>query len=356
MSIGPNSCFTSHPWGAAGAVIPVSVERTRPISQVVPPSHPQDACRPLLKWAGGKRQLLPVIREYYPTGFARYCEPFLGSGAVFFDLAGSGRLDGHPAFLSDCNQDLIGCYEAVRDKPEAVTDELMELAERHAAQPDFYYEVRDDRFNPARAAGASPRSPEMAAMLIYLNRTGFNGLFRVNSRGAFNVPAGRYTSPRICDPARIAQVSRLLRAPGVSLDVATFDEQLARAQAGDFIYCDPPYAPLSPTARFAHYTAGGFGEADQLRLQHSLIAASQRGALIVLSNSSAPIILGLFGSREAAEAGLIMRRVPARRAINSRADGRGPVDEVLVVSRALGLSHVVPPRPASAPVRVRKPA
>ena len=322
----------------------------------MPPSDLPNACRPLLKWAGGKRQLLPVIRDYYPSRFSRYFEPFLGSGAVFFDLAGSGRLDGRPALLSDCNQDLIGCYEAVRDKPEAVTGELMELADRHAACPDFYYEVRDRRFNPARAAGASPRTPELAAMLIYLNRTGFNGLFRVNRRGAFNVPAGRYTSPRICDPARITQVSRLLRAPGVSLEVATFDAQLDRAQAGDFIYCDPPYAPLSPTASFAHYTAAGFGEADQLRLQRSLFAASVRGALVVLSNSSAPLILGLFGSREAADAGLILRRVPARRAINSRATSRGPVDEVLVVSRALEVSQVMPPRPVRVPVRIRKPA
>ncbi|MDO8793175.1 MAG: Dam family site-specific DNA-(adenine-N6)-methyltransferase [Vicinamibacterales bacterium] len=311
------------------------------------PSHLQDACRPLLKWAGGKRQLLPFIREYYPSGFSRYFEPFLGSGAVFFDLAGSGRLDGRPAVLSDCNQDLIGCYEAVRDEPAAVTGALMELAGRHALCPDFYYEVRDQRFNPARAAGASPRTPEMAAMLIYLNRTGFNGLFRVNRRGAFNVPAGRYASPRICDPARITQVSRVLRAPGVSLDVAAFDAQLDRAQAGDFIYCDPPYAPLSPTASFAHYTAGGFGEADQLRLRHSLIAASQRGAFIVLSNSSAPIILGLFGSSEAADAGLIMRRVPARRAINSRASLRGPVDELLV-SNVVASRLAIRPRMARA--------
>ena len=306
------------------------MERARPISWVVPPSSLHNACRPLLKWAGGKRQLLPVIREYYPSGFSRYFEPFLGSGAVFFDMAGSGRLDGRPAVLSDCNQDLIGCYEAVRDNPEAVAGELMELADRHAACADFYYEVRDRRFNPARAAGASPRTPELAAMLIYLNRTGFNGLFRVNRRGAFNVPAGRYANPRICDPARITQVSRLLRAPGVSLEVAAFDAQLDRAQAGDFIYCDPPYAPLSPTASFAQYTAGGFGDSDQLRLQRSLLAASQRGALIVLSNSSAPLILGLFASREAADAGLMLRRVPARRAINSRGGGRGPIGELLL--------------------------
>lgn len=315
-----------------------------------------DPCRPLLKWVGGKRQLLPAIRAHYPVVFTRYIEPFLGSGAVFFDLAGSGRLDGREAVLSDSNQDLIGCYQAVRDQPDAVTAELEDLAALHAGRPGFYYEVRDGRFNPSRASGASPSTPSMAAMFIYLNRTGFNGLYRVNRRGAFNVPAGRYTEPRICDPGRIAHVSRLLRAPGVRLQVAAYDEPLSRAGAGDFIYCDPPYAPLSATARFAHYTAAGFGEPDQQRLRDSLVSASRRGASIVLSNSSAPVILRLFGGAAAEDAGLLLRRVPARRAINSRATARGPVDEVLVVSRALGLGHVVTPGPVSAPTRVRRSA
>jgi DNA adenine methylase len=315
-----------------------------------------DPCRPLLKWAGGKRQLLPAIRAHYPVTFTRYIEPFAGSGAVFFDLAGSGRLDGREAVLSDCNQDLIGCYQAVRDEADAVTAELEDLAALHAGRPDFYYEVRDGRFNPSRASGASPTAPAMAAMFIYLNRTGFNGLFRVNRRGAFNVPVGRYTQPRICDPVRIAHVSRLFRAPGVRLEVATFDQALARAGAGDFVYCDPPYAPLSDTARFAHYTAGGFTEADQRRLRDSLLAASRRGAQIVLSNSSAPVILRLFGEGEAAEAGLLLRRIPARRAINSRATARGPVDEVLVVSRALALGQIPAPVPVPVPARVRRSA
>lgn len=315
-----------------------------------------DPCRPLLKWAGGKRQLLPAIRAYYPATFARYIEPFVGSGAVFFDLAGSGRLDGREAVLSDCNPDLIGCYQAVRDQPDAVTAELEELAALHAERAAFYYEVRDERFNPSRASGAPPNSPAMAAMFIYLNRTGFNGLFRVNRRGAFNVPAGRYTQPRICDPVRIAHVSRLLRAPGVRLELAAFDEPLGRAGAGDFIYCDPPYAPLSVTARFAQYTAGGFSELDQRRLRDSLVAASQRGASVVLSNSSAPVILHLFGEGAASEAGLLLRRIPARRAINSRATARGPVDEVLVVSRALGLGQVAAAKPVSARARMRRSA
>jgi DNA adenine methylase len=315
-----------------------------------------DPCRPLLKWAGGKRQLLPSIRAHYPVSFARYIEPFTGSGAVFFDLAGSGRLEGRAAILADTNRDLIGCYEAVRDEPDAVTAELEKLAALHARQPGFYYEVRDGRFNPSRAAGTSPATPAVAAMFIYLNRTGFNGLFRVNRQGAFNVPAGRYADPRICDPVRLSHVSRLLRAPGVRLEVAAFDQSLAGAGPGDFVYCDPPYAPVSGTARFAQYTAAGFGEADQRRLRDGLVAASRRGASIVLSNSSAPVILRLFGEADARDAGLLLRRVPARRAINSRATSRGPVDEVLVVSRALGLGDVATPAPVRVPPRVRRSA
>ena len=311
-------------------------------------------CRPLLKWAGGKRQLLPHIREYYPSSFSRYIEPFLGSGAVFFDLASLGHLDDRPANLSDCNRDLIGLYQAVRDQPDAVIQELETLATAHASQPGFYYDVRDRRFNPARARGAAPDAPAMAAMLLYLNRTGFNGLYRVNSRGGFNVPEGRYANPQICDPARISAASAVLRRPDVTLTATTFDTALGQAGEGDFVYCDPPYVPLSPTARFAQYTAGGFGESDQRRLQQAILAASRRGAAVVVSNSSAPLVLELFSGPEGREAGLMLRRVPARRSINVNALARGPVDEVLVVSRGLSLRAIHSPRPATIrPVRQR---
>lgn len=310
-------------------------------------------CRPLLKWAGGKRQLLPFIREYYPRQIGRYFEPFLGSGAVFFDLTGSGLLDGRAAHLSDCNADLIGFYEAVRDRPAEVSAELRALADGHARIPGFYYEIRDQRFNPARAQGISPSTPALAAMFFYLNRTGFNGLYRVNRQGGFNVPEGRYASPQIWDDARIMEASTVLRRPGVSLSVAPFEAQIDQAGSGDFVYLDPPYAPLSPTSNFAHYTAAGFGEADQRRLQQALFRASRRGAAVVVSNSSAPLILELFSGEEAADAGLVLTRVPARRAINANAASRGTVDEVLVVSRSLRLDGVRATRPAG-PVRERR--
>ena len=307
-------------------------------------SRPEVPSRPLLKWAGGKRQLLPVLREWYPRSFSRYLEPFLGSGAVFFDLAGSSVLAGRPALLADTNQDLVDCYEVVRDATDEVIAELARLAAEHRLRGnELYYDVRDARFNAARAAGQR-RTPALAAMLIYLNRTGFNGLYRVNRRGEFNVPAGRYADPRICDADHLRTVAATLRTPGVRLLHAGFETVLAEARRGDFVYCDPPYAPLSPTASFAHYTAGGFSAADQARLQQAVVAAARRGATVMLSNSSAPSIHRLYSTPEARTAGLRVIRVPARRAINSRAAARGVVDELLVTNARHDLAAV--PRPS----------
>jgi DNA adenine methylase len=291
------------------------------------------AGRPLLKWAGGKRQLLPALRRFYPVAFKRYIEPFFGSGAVFFDLQASGRLDGKQAWLVDDNADLIGCYGMLMSRTDEVILALRRLANEHEARgTDFYYEVRDTRFNPLRAEAKGAYTPDMAAMLIYLNRTGFNGLFRLNKAGAFNVPAGRYANPRILDEAHVRQVAAALRSRGVTLVHGPFDGALREARKGDFVYCDPPYAPLSRTACFANYTAGGFTLGDQARLQRALIDASARGAHVVLSNSSAPDIERLYSTREARLAQLRIERVPARRAINSRADARGPVTELVVTN------------------------
>jgi DNA adenine methylase len=288
--------------------------------------------RPLLKWAGGKRQLLPALRGYYPVSFSRYIEPFFGSGAVFFDLQAAGRLAGKLAWLVDDNADLIGCYRMLLSRIDEVIGELQQLAAEHDARgSSFYYEVRDTRFNPMRASGGA-YTPAMAAMLIYLNRTGFNGLFRLNKAGEFNVPAGRYTNPRIVDESHLRQVAAALRGRGVTLVHGSFDGALLEAGRGDFIYCDPPYAPVSRTACFANYTARGFTLRDQARLQHALIQAAERGAHVVLSNSAAPDIERLYSTREARRAQLRIERVRARRAINSRADSRGPVTELVITN------------------------
>jgi DNA adenine methylase len=175
-------------------------------------------------------------------------------------------------------------------------------------------------------------------MLIYLNRTGFNGLFRLNRRGEYNVPAGRYVNPHICDADHIRSVARALSLKGVTLECIPFEKVLSTAGSGHFVYCDPPYAPLSPTAAFAHYTAGGFNDRDQTRLQESVLYAAGRGAVGLLSNSSAPEIVSAYESRQARAAGLSVQYVPARRAINSRSSLRGPVDELIVTNARSALS------------------
>src|SRR5436190_1060835 len=253
------------------------------------PSTAQRSIRPLLKWAGGKRQLLPALAPFYPARFDRYVEPFAKG------LEGRERL-----------------------------------------------------------AAAYP--PDLAAMLIFLNRTGFNGLFRLNRSGAFNVPAGRYVEPRICDPAHLRTVAEAFRAPGVTLELSGFEAVLADAGPGDFVYCDPPYAPLSRTASFAGYTADGFTSADQTRLCAAVADACARGATVVLSNSSADEIVGLYSSDRARRAGLVVHRVPARRMINSRASARGPVDELIVTNSRASLARVRPRMLPALPARRRKTA
>jgi DNA adenine methylase len=299
-----------------------------------------EAVRPILKWAGGKRQLLPELRRHYPPSFRRYYEPFVGSGAVFLDLHNRGALAGREACLSDVNADVIGCYRAVRDAPEAVIAALAELEAGHRERGrEHFYEVRDGRFNPLRRAlqdAAEPAAgytPALAAMLIYLNRTGYNGLFRLNARGSFNVPAGRYGRIRICDGANIRTLAVALGRPGVRVEVRAFDAALSGAGAGDFAYLDPPYAPVSQTAQFTSYTAGGFGPGAQAALQRTVIGLAARGAHVLLSNSVAPDIRRLYeDSLEAKSAGLRVRKIPARRAINSRAAARGPVLEYVITN------------------------
>jgi DNA adenine methylase len=325
-------------------------------------SSPASA-KPLLKWAGGKRQLLPTLSTFYPRAFDRYIEPFFGSGAVFFDLAARGLLEGRRARLADVNADLVGCYHVLRERVEDVIRALGALEREHRRRgAACYYAVRDRRFNPARLArrtadaAAHAYTPELAAMLIFLNRTGFNGLYRLNSRGEYNVPAGRYVDPRICDPDHLRRVAGVLAADAVTIEISPFDSTLADAGAGDFVYCDPPYAPLSKTASFAHYTAGGFTAFDQRRLQQAVIAACRRGAFVLLSNSSAPEILDLYRAVDAKRAGLTVTLVPARRAINSRASLRGPVNEVIVtnVPQATARERLDTIRPSMLPARVTR--
>ena len=299
-----------------------------------------NAVRPILKWAGGKRQLLPVLRQYYPRRFSRYLEPFLGSGAVFLDCHNRGLLEGTRVQLSDMNADVIGCYRMVRDDVEAVIEKLTALEQGHRADGrQQFYAVRDGQFNELRrdvhksAEPAGAYTPALAAMLIYLNRTGYNGLFRLNSRGAFNVPLGRYSSVTICDADNLRRLSAALRRPGLTLETRSFDAALGEGQRDDFIYLDPPYAPVSRTAHFTSYTALRFGRDEQSALQRAVVRLARLGASVLLSNSVAPEIRRLYADNvDARSAGLRATKVQARRAINSRASGRGAVHEYLITN------------------------
>jgi DNA adenine methylase len=296
--------------------------------------------RPFLKWAGGKRQLLPRLREFYPEKFRAYHEPFLGSGAVFFDLASAGRLGNAEVRLTDVNSDLVGCWLRLRKSPTAVVERLRELQANHDAAPrDHYYRVRDE-FNPLREAirnGSGPQAEKytarLAAMFIYLNRTGYNGLFRLNSSGWFNVPRGKYKNPKICDEDNLRRVSSTLSGLSVELQHASFEAVEQVARPGDFLYFDPPYAPLSATAQFTSYTSDGFDSEDQQHLQRVLIELAKRKCHVLLSNSTAPQIAALYdGNADAERVGLQAYTVRARRAINSNAARRGHVDEYIITN------------------------
>ena len=289
-----------------------------------PTKRTDEVVRPFLKWA---------------RTFGAYHEPFVGSGAVFFDLFNRGLLLDRRAILIDRNADLTGCYLMVRDRVDAVIRHLAKLAREYRKSPkEHYYLVRNEQFNPQRQRifnGTGPDSsrytPALAAKLIYLNRTGFNGLFRVNSAGMFNVPIGRYANPSICDRQNLRLVSRALIDISSEILQSGFESVLDRAQAGDFLYFDPPYAPLSRTALFTSYTAAGFTLFDQQRLQEAVVELARRGCWVVLSNSTAPEVAALYdGNRAATGVGLKAYTVPARRAINSNASRRGTVMEYII--------------------------
>jgi DNA adenine methylase len=271
------------------------------------------SAKPFLKWAGGKQRLLPQLRLFYPQQFGRYLEPFVGSGAVFFDLRELDRLSA--AHLSDSNEELVNCYRIVRDAP----DELMALLAGHKRlhSREHYYSVR------ARFLSEDLTPVQRAARLIYLNKTCFNGLYRVNREGQFNVPMGRYESPAIYDEEQIRAASQALQ--GTEVAVRHFRECLESVQAGDFLYFDPPYHPVSDTASFTSYTDAGFGVEEQRALADLFHALDRKGCLVMLSNSWTSLVLDLYR-------GYRIESVQAGRAINSKIDRRGKIREALVLN------------------------
>jgi DNA adenine methylase len=267
--------------------------------------------RPFLKWAGGKSQLLGQFQELLPQpgSYERYFEPFLGSAALFF------RMRPPVAFLSDVNVEIVDCYRAVRGHVE----EVIRALGRHRYEAKHYYRVRGE--SPAELA-----LPARAARTIFLNKTGFNGLYRVNSAGRFNVPIGRYTNPGFKSPGLFAALRACSSAlAGATIGHGDFEKRLRTVRQGDFVYLDPPYAPVSDTSDFTSYAAGGFAWSEQERLARACDDLWARGAWIMLSNSDVAPIRELYEGL-----GFRIRVVQAARSINSRATRRGKVREVVV--------------------------
>jgi DNA adenine methylase len=262
--------------------------------------------RPFLKWAGGKTQMLEQYGPLFPARFNRYHEPFVGGGAVFFHLRPRS------AVLSDDNAELLDCWRAIRDDVDAVIRALS----GHVYERDHYYAVR--AIDPATLPPA-----ERAARTIYLNRTCFNGLYRVNSKGGFNVPFGRYVNPRIVDAPNLRACAKALWR--VRLTCGPFRQVLDRARRGDFVYLDPPYNPLSKTSYFTGYAPGGFGIDDQKELAAVFAELDARGALVMLSNSDTPLVRELYG-------GFRLVEVRGARAISSKTTKRGPIGELVMLN------------------------
>lgn len=268
--------------------------------------------RPFLKWAGGKTQLLDDLRARVALArpFERYHEPFLGSGALFFDLYRQDALGCKTSFLSDCNERLIEAYIGLRDDVDGVIARLREHAARHSH--DYYYEVR--AAEPEDITGR-------AARIIYLNRTCFNGLYRENSRGEFNVPIGDYKDPTICDEPNLRAVAHALKH--ARMEARHFQDVLKCARPGDFVYFDPPYHPLSRTASFTAYAKDDFGETEQRELARVFTELTTRGVKALLSNSMTDLVQNLYQ-------GFTIEAVYATRAINSNTGRRGKIPEALV--------------------------
>lgn len=264
--------------------------------------------RPVLKWAGGKRQLIPQLMKNLPDLFGTYYEPFVGGGALFFELSSRGKIS--KALLSDINPSLIDVYLAVRDN----VDQVIELLKQYRHEEAYYYQIRS--LDPGKLSLA-----EKAARIIYLNKTCYNGLFRENRSGQFNVPFGHYKNPKICDEPNLRAVSRLIRP--VEILCRHFSTIIAVAQPGDFVYFDPPYHPISATANFTSYDRNGFGEKDQIKLRDIFTELTRKGIKAMLSNSDTPFIRGLYSDYK-------ISRVYASRPVSSKSSSRGKVAEVII--------------------------
>jgi len=272
--------------------------------------------KPFVKWAGGKRQLLPELLKCIPKKFNNYFEPFVGGGALFFELYNLGILENKEVYLFDINEELINSYKVIRDYLNELIEKLKEFKVKH--NKEFYYQIRElDRKEDYKNLDSITK----AARFIYLNKTCFNGLYRVNKKGYFNVPMGSYKNPQIVDEENLLEISKALK--NVVIKHCDYKEILKYVKKNDFVYFDPPYYPLSDTANFTSYTQNNFLENEQIELFKTFKTLSNRGVFVLESNSDTDFIKNLYKNYK-------IEKVLANRAINSKANKRGKITEILI--------------------------
>ena len=267
--------------------------------------------QPVLKWVGGKRQLLPEIEKYIPSTYKAYYEPFVGGGAVLF------HLQPKTAVINDINAELINLYSIIKNDVEALITDL----QRHRNESDYFYEIRELDRNKEEYSRLS--AVERASRVIYLNKTCYNGLFRVNRAGEFNSPFGSYKNPNIVNEITLRAVSNYFNKSDIRFENTDFVQALNGIKKGSFVYFDPPYDPVSSSASFTGYDKGGFDRAEQQRLKELCDSLNEKGVKFLLSNSSTDFIRDLYKDYK-------IEIIKAKRAINSKGDSRGEIDEVLV--------------------------
>ncbi|BCR36672.1 DNA adenine methylase [Mariniplasma anaerobium] len=282
--------------------------------------------KPFIKWVGGKRQLIPQMEKYLPKSSENYFEPFVGAGALFFHMLPNN------ANINDMNEELINTYKVIRNDIDNLIDKLNIHEKNNTAE--YFYSVRIWDRQP----GYSRRSnTTKAARFIYMNKVGFNGLYRVNLKGQFNVPYGTYTNPKICDENLLRDISKYFNEKNIHFTSLDFEEAVKGAKSGSFVYFDPPYDPLSKTSSFTQYQKGGFDREEQKRLKCVADRLVHKGAKVILSNSNTEFIKDLYKNKiDDAKSDVdyfIVELVDAKRSINSKADGRGKIKEVLIISK-----------------------
>ncbi|MEK0401557.1 DNA adenine methylase [Streptococcus suis] len=274
----------------------------------------QPTLQPFTKWTGGKRQLLPIIKSLMPDNYNSYFEPFIGGGAVFFELIPK------KAIINDFNSELINCYRQIKDNPQKLIQLLTKHQENNSKE--YYLELRavdrDNRINKMTDV-------ERAARIMYMLRVNFNGLYRVNSKNQFNVPYGRYKNPKIVDSELILSISQYLNKNNIEILTGDFEKAVEDVGAGDFVYFDPPYIPLSETSAFTSYTHEGFSYEEQVRLRDVFRKLDKKGAYVMLSNSSSPLVEELYK-------GFNIHKVEATRTNGAKVSSRGKISEFIVTN------------------------